>query len=116
MLHVPTTQVALFTAASAPAESSPELRCLLFSICFAATTSLSPEEVRNVVAKDKVAALNQYKLGLERSLTEASFYETPTLLTLEALTLFLVCSGLVCLRDASSLLRLTNGTFSHARE
>jgi len=90
ILHIPTAQVTVYTAINRVSEASPAVCCLLFSIYFSAITTLTPEETKTLLRKDKSQALNEFRFGLETSLAKANFLENPTLLTLQALGLFLV--------------------------
>ncbi|KAH8878606.1 hypothetical protein GQ53DRAFT_707023 [Thozetella sp. PMI_491] len=89
VLHIPSSQVTLFTAIGQKDSWAPEVSCLLNSIFFSAAISLTPEEIQGMLKRDKAVALAQFKLGLERSLVQANFFEKPTLMVLEAVVLFL---------------------------
>jgi len=90
VLHLPTAQIGIFKAIEHPHEASGEANCLLFSIYFAAITSISADEVRNVLGWDKMNAISACKRGLEISLAQANFLAEPTFISLQAMCLFLV--------------------------
>jgi hypothetical protein len=59
--------VIVFAAINNPNNVDEDLNALLFSIYFAATTSLTSTEVANLPGHDKSPALNNFKQGLEQS-------------------------------------------------
>lgn len=90
VLHVPTAEVGVFTAIQNPEKTEPAFESLLFSIYYAAVTVYQPETYRAAFGEDKGVALDRYRAGMERALIKARFLESPSLPTLQALTLFLV--------------------------
>jgi hypothetical protein len=90
LFHVPTIQVTVYSAIADPENAAPDVRCLLFSIYFAATTTLSPNEVLGLIQQDKQASLSQFKSGLENSLAAANILDQPSIVALQALALYLV--------------------------
>lgn len=92
VLHVPTAEVGVFTAIHSPEKTEPAFESLLFSIYYATVTAYQPEEYQAAFGEDKAVALDRYRAGMERALVQARFLESPSLPTLQALTLFLVSS------------------------
>ena len=90
-LHIPTAQIDVFTAMNNENCAQPDMHCFLFSVFFAATTALSPNDVTHLLGQDKKTALMRFKHGLEQSLAQANILETPSLKALQAIGLFLVC-------------------------
>lgn len=90
ILHIPTTQTTFFAAINNPSEIDDDLNALLFSIYFSATTSLTSTDAAHILGQDKSIALRMYKQGLEQSLTCANILETPSLRSLQAMTIYLV--------------------------
>jgi hypothetical protein len=90
ILHIPTTQATFFAAINNPNEIDDDLNALLFSIYFSATTSLTSTDAAHILGQDKSIALRKYKQGLEQSLTCANILETPTMRSLQAMTIYLV--------------------------
>ena len=90
LLHIPTTQVSIYQAIHDPETAPAEVKCLLFAIYFAATISLSPPEVPSILSLDKVTALDNFRLGLELSLSAANFFNKPDLMGIQALGIYLV--------------------------
>ena len=90
ILHIPTTQAIVYAAINSPQMIKEDLRALLFSIYFAATTSLTSTAAASLLGQDKSITLNKYKQGLEQSLAAANILETPSISSLQALTIYLV--------------------------
>lgn len=90
ILHVPTTQAAVFAAINNPKQTLPDLDALLFSIYFAAITSLRPAEVEAGFGGERKNILQGYQRGLELSLHAASFLDSPTVTALQAMSIYLV--------------------------
>lgn len=90
ILHIPTAQVEVYTAISNQYDTTPEMHCLLFAVFFAATVAMDPEDVLHMLGHDKVTAFNNFKQGLELSLSRADFLEAPTVKSIQAFALFLV--------------------------
>ncbi|ERT03289.1 hypothetical protein HMPREF1624_01596 [Sporothrix schenckii ATCC 58251] len=89
VLHVPTAEVSVFTAIHSPEKTDPAFESLLFSIYYATVTSYQPAAYQTAFGEDKAVALDRYRAGMERALVQARFLESPSLPTLQALTLFL---------------------------
>lgn len=89
-LHIPTIQIMVFAAINNPDENPSDLEALLFAIYFTATTSMSCKDVKNLLDQDRDTALIQFKQGLEQSLAKANIMETPSLMSLQAMTLYVV--------------------------
>lgn len=90
ILHIPTTQATVYAAINSPHDLKEDLNALLFSIYFAAATSLDPAAAANLLGEDKSIALNKYKQGLEQSLAAANILDTPSIRSLQAMTIYLV--------------------------
>ncbi|KAH6718329.1 fungal-specific transcription factor domain-containing protein [Leptodontidium sp. MPI-SDFR-AT-0119] len=91
IFHLPTTQAIVYAAIKNTNESGADTNALLFSIYFAATASLNHKSLVNILGNDKTTALNQFKRGLEQSLATSKFLDTPNLVTLQAITLYIRC-------------------------
>ncbi|CAK7212988.1 hypothetical protein SBRCBS47491_001650 [Sporothrix bragantina] len=89
VLHVPTAQISVFTAIQSPESREPGFESLLFSIYYSTVTTYLPDEYCTLFGEDKGVALDRYRTGMERALVQARFFESPSLLILQALTLFL---------------------------
>ncbi|KAH7128552.1 fungal-specific transcription factor domain-containing protein [Dendryphion nanum] len=93
LLHVPMTQQQLLWASQHLTEIPPAFESLMFSIYFAAVTSIrDPEKCEKVFHEDRQTLLRRYRLGFEQSLAKADFLSRPNITTIQSLTLFLVCA------------------------
>ncbi|RDW71707.1 hypothetical protein BP5796_07741 [Coleophoma crateriformis] len=91
VVHIPTMQTALFAAIGNPGSAAADLNALMFSIYFAATTSLSSAAAATLLGQARGVALQKFKQGIEESLAAANLLETPTFKSLQALSLYLSC-------------------------
>lgn len=92
LLHIPTTQPAIFAAINDPTHVSADFNALLFSIYFASVTSLDDSEVQLILGEDRESAVNLYQQGLEINLHASFFLDSPTVTSLQAMSIFLVFS------------------------
>lgn len=90
VLHVPTTQPVIFAAINNPSEAPADVSALLFSICFAAITTLDTEQIEFTIGFSRQSAIEIYQRGLEISLHNASFLDSPTIKSLQAMAIYLV--------------------------
>jgi hypothetical protein len=90
ILHVPTMNATVFAVANDAINTDDELDALLFSIYFAAATSLSSEDVANILGQQRATALRRFKRGIEQSLAAANFLDRPSMRSLQAMTIYLV--------------------------
>ena len=90
ILHIPTAQVEIYGAINNPSSAAEDLNALMFSIYFAAVTSLSSSSVANILDEPKVAALGRYKKGLELSLLKSRFLDSPSMRSLQAWAIYIV--------------------------
>lgn len=95
LLHVPTTQPLFFAAVNDPSQIAPDFSALLFSIYFAAVTSVDDSEISLILGQDRQSALNAYQHGLELSLHMAGFSDYPTIASIQAMAMYLVCFSLL---------------------
>lgn len=87
VLHIPTTQPRIFAAINRPDAVRPDVHCLLFAIFFGATTALLSDDPTNENIR---MDLRRYQQGIELSIYNSSFLESPTLSSLQAMTIYLV--------------------------
>lgn len=90
VLHIPTTQPAVFAAINNPKAASKDLNALLFSIYFAAVTSLRQADSHIIFGEDRQSVLKRFQRGLEVSLHSAEFLDSPTIVSLQAISIYLV--------------------------
>ncbi|KAL3422001.1 fungal specific transcription factor [Phlyctema vagabunda] len=91
ILHIPTTQVDVFSAIADLETASGDMKALLFSIYFAATTTLSPTEVTNLLNQSREAALHKFKGALQQALSMSQILDSPSMKSLQALAIYIVC-------------------------
>ncbi|RYP70997.1 hypothetical protein DL771_005092 [Monosporascus sp. 5C6A] len=89
VLHIPTTQIAVFTWMEKPGDVPGDISCLLFAIYFSALTGLWPDEVSAIMGRNKAEALGMIKLGFEMSLARANIMEKPSIMGLQGVSIFL---------------------------
>ena len=89
VLHVPTVQEDIYAGINNH-NCADDLNALLFAIYFAATTSLSRSTAENLLGQEKGEALNSYKRGLEYSLSKCNFLNSPSMKSLQAMTIYIV--------------------------
>jgi hypothetical protein len=89
-LHIPTMEAALYRAVNNPSGIEHDLSALLFSIYLAAVTSLPSAVAAQLLNLPKEEALISYKRGLEQSLAATEFLDSPTMLSLQAMAIYLV--------------------------
>lgn len=87
VLHVPTTQPRIFAAISRPDSVKSDIHCLLFAVYFAATTAMLSDDPTN---ENIHADLQRYQQGIELSIYNSSFLESPTISSLQAMSIYLV--------------------------
>ena len=84
----------IYEAIHGPERAPAEVKCLLFSIYFAAIATLSPSEVHRLLSRDKVTAFDNFRLELELELelglSIANVFGSPSIMGVQALGIFLV--------------------------
>lgn len=90
ILHVPTLQPKIFAAINNPKDTPHDMNALLFAIYFAAVTSLRSPDIHIILGQDRQAALGAYQRGLEVSLHMGSFLDSPTIVSIQAIAIYLV--------------------------
>lgn len=93
ILHIPTAQVTVHKAINNPEKGEHDLNALLFAIYFAATTSLSAADALHLLGQLRNASLVRFKQGLEHSLAAANFFDSPSMRSLQAMTIYIVSSS-----------------------
>lgn len=86
-LHIPTSQPHIFAAINRPDSVRPDVHCLVFAVFFGATTALLSDDPTS----DRIRAdLRRFQQGIELSVYSSSFLESPTIFSLQAMTIYLV--------------------------
>ena len=90
VLHRPTVKAQIVTAASnLGSVSRTSQEALMFSMYYAAVTSLSPDECQAQLGKDREIMLLQFKHATEAALVNVDFLSNPDLVALQAFVIFL---------------------------
>ncbi|KXT05690.1 hypothetical protein AC578_5631 [Pseudocercospora eumusae] len=91
VLHIPSLEPTVLSAASHLANLSRGFECLLFTIYYAATTSLSAHDCLIKLGEEKAVLLARYRFAIEQALARANFLTTEELVVLQAFVVFLIC-------------------------
>jgi len=90
IIHVPTTTKLIRQVRTSLDNLTPSTEALMFSIYYAAITSLDEEEVKLNFGAEKDFLLQQYRFALEQALAKSNFITSPDLTIAQAFILFLV--------------------------
>jgi hypothetical protein len=90
ILHVPSMEQMMRERRACLAGISPSTEALMFSIYYAAVTSMDAEDVSRSLGTDKPFLLNQYRFAVEQALAKANFITEPDLTVCQAFVMFLV--------------------------
>ncbi|KAF6793785.1 transcriptional regulatory protein C139.03-like protein 10 [Colletotrichum musicola] len=89
ILHIPTMEKLIRDMRRNFDSLSPGNEALLFSIYYAAITSMEDEEVEKNFGSKKEEMLSQYRFALEQALAKANFLNTSEMVVLQAFVMFL---------------------------
>lgn len=92
VLHIPTDEVTVFTAIHQPDAVSKDTLALVSAVYFAATLTMEPDEAQYILGIDKMNALRAFKQDFQMYLAAVDMLENPTVVLLQALAIYLVCS------------------------
>ena len=91
VLHVPTIEPTVLSAASQLNNLSKGFECLLFAIYYGATTSLSASDCLLKLGEEKNTLLVRYRFAVQQALARANFLTTEEIVVLQAFVVFLIC-------------------------
>lgn len=91
VFHRPSIKQFIFSASNSPESVSKTLEPTLFSIYYAAITSLTPGQCQALLGETKDRSLSKYRFAVEQSLARANFLNSSSLMLLQAFVLFLMC-------------------------
>ncbi|KAI4140836.1 MAG: hypothetical protein LQ341_003683, partial [Variospora aurantia] len=91
VIHRPSLEKTLADEAKELDHISKPLECMMFSIYFAAVTSLSDEECLSMTGMEKESALKKYRFAFEQAMARAGFLSTTEMVIIQAFTIFLIC-------------------------
>ncbi|KAI0151537.1 hypothetical protein GGR57DRAFT_470599 [Xylariaceae sp. FL1272] len=90
ILHVPTMTKVIRDLRSNMSSINPGLEALMFSIYYAAITSMEPEDVLTNFGTEKSQLIARYRFGTEQALAKANCLNTSDMVVVQAFMLFLV--------------------------
>lgn len=91
VLHIPTIEPTVLSAASHLSNLSKGFEALLFAIYYGAVTSLLPHDCLLKFGEEKSVLLSRYRFAVEQALARANFLTTEEAIVLQALVIFLIC-------------------------
>ena len=91
LFHIPHYEKLYFKAARDMDHLSKPMEVLLFTVYFAAVTTISQEECSMRLGIERQAALQKYRFAVEQALARAGFLSTQELIILQCMLLFLTC-------------------------
>lgn len=91
LLHVPHYERLLSQASEDLDHVSKPMEVFMFSVYYAAVTTLSPDDCLIHLGLEKQATLRKYRFATEQALARTGFLSTQELIVLQAMLLFLTC-------------------------
>ena len=92
LLHVPYHQEIFYRAAQDLDNVSKPIEVFMFTIYYAAVTSLSPNDCMARLGLEKQQALRKYRFATEQALARTGFLNTQEFIVLQAMLVFLTCA------------------------
>lgn len=90
VLHMPSTELKVYTTIDDPSAASYDTLALCFAIYYAATIALDGSEILTTLhSLDRRSLLQKFKTGLEQALAYSDFLEHPSLTCLQAVAVYL---------------------------
>ncbi|KAH6900452.1 fungal-specific transcription factor domain-containing protein [Thelonectria olida] len=90
VVHVPSMETIFRDARRNQASLTPAQEALVFSIYYAAVTSLEADEVQTHLGCNKEDLLSQFRFAVEQALSKANYLHSTDLTILQAFVIFLV--------------------------
>lgn len=91
VLHIPSIEPTVLSASSHLSNLSKGFESLLFTIYYAAVTSLDNAQCVQKLGEEKPVLLARYRFGIEQALARANFLTTEEMVVLQAFVIFLMC-------------------------
>lgn len=91
VLHIPSIEPTVLSAASHLSNLSKGFEALLFAIYYGATTSLNASDCVQKFGEEKNVLLARYRFAIQQALTRANFLTTEEIVVLQAFVVFLIC-------------------------
>ncbi|KGO62951.1 Transcription factor, fungi [Penicillium expansum] len=92
IIHKPALRSLIQASWENPEELDRSSEALIFSVYFAAVSSMTPEECLIQLGEDHAIVVKRYRFAVEQALARAGFFHTHKLLVLQAAVLFLTCA------------------------
>lgn len=92
IIHKPALRSLIQTSWTNNEELDKSSEALLFSVYFAAVSSMTPEQCLIQLGEDHAVVVKRYRFAVEQALARAGFFHTHKLLVLQAAVLFLTCA------------------------
>ena len=90
ILHLPSVKDNIFTAYDSLDNLGKPIESLIFAVFFAAVTSMTPNDCREILGEDKKELLVRYRFAAEQALERAGLLTTQEVMVLQAFVIFLV--------------------------
>jgi hypothetical protein len=91
ILHRPSMRRWLLDVSGSLDNLNKSVEAMLFSIYYAAVTSMNPAQCLSLLGEERDASLAKYRFAVEQSLARAGFLNSASLMLLQAFVLFLIC-------------------------
>ncbi|KAL9115660.1 MAG: hypothetical protein Q9227_000028 [Pyrenula ochraceoflavens] len=91
IIHRPSLKGIVFQASNNPESINKHTEAMLFSIYYAAATSLTESQCQKLLGEDRDRALQKYRFAMEQALARANLLSSSNFMLLQAFVLFLIC-------------------------
>lgn len=91
IIHSPALRDLIQTATTNPDTIDKDSEALVFSVYFAAISSMTAEQCLGQLGEDHATSVKRYRFAVEQALARAGFLHTRKLIVLQAAVLFLSC-------------------------
>lgn len=98
VVHAPSMEKQLYAAVSLTQDVAPTFLALIFSVFLAATISVS-DATLSAIGLEKQSAMSSFKDGIQWCFSQLPLSQFSDLNMLQALVIYQVCSGCVCMSD-----------------
>lgn len=105
VLHIPTLEPTVLSAASRLSNLSKGFEALLFTIYYGTVTSLNAEDCLSKLGEERSVLLARYRFAVEQALARTNFLTSEEMIVLQAFVIFLICLRRNC--DARVIWTLT---------
>jgi hypothetical protein len=92
IIHKPELRALIYTTTTNYGDLDRSSEALIFSVYFAAVSSMSPEQCLALLGETHAVVLKRYRFAVEQALARAGFLTTNKFVVLQAAVLFLTCA------------------------